>query len=114
MLSSSPFKELEEAGPHPIFKTHALREELGKSQESRVLEPHPLWNYEHARADGVGQRTNSGPLGTLLFWLRKPWPQRSDLPKAPMLVITGDRARMRSWQALLALRRGSKGFEGKG
>lgn len=43
-------------GPHLILKTHPLREEPGKSQESPVLEPHPLWYCEHARDEGVGDR----------------------------------------------------------
>lgn len=79
-----------------------------------VLEPHPLWNCECARAKRVGKRAKSGPLGSLVFCMRKLRPLGVTCPKSQCKVIREDRARIRPWQALPALRPRFKLFEGKG
>lgn len=108
--------------PPPFFRSwrlqgltsSSLRKQLGKSPETVVLEPHPLWNCDCARAKGVEKRAKRGPLGSLVSWMRKLRPLRVTCPKSPYKVIREDRARVRPWQALPALRPRSKLFEGKG
>lgn len=63
------------AGPHLILRIHELREKPSKirNPESRKLTLCGI--HKHNWAEGTGREgRGSGPLGTLVFWTRKPRP----------------------------------------